>query len=212
MQGYQRRPCHSTPAPGGSDRYSLSMTAEPFCIRKAILIHEPINTDTSGFAPSTPPPLFRCLFCFFFFLSCALGEKNSSKVLVLITGSALCQAWWQKQWRVSGKRYIDAGVLSWQAPSVAANQAVLRPPAERMASALCCWDNQTTPPPPSWRLPLLNGLNIDHSNPENGVIIFSMCHYRSLSCFFYAVEGHLWQIYISVISHSERPAGLLFLH
>lgn len=88
MQGYQRRPCHNTPAPGGSDRYSLSMTAGPFCIRKAILIHEPINTDTSGFASATPPPLFGRLFSFFFFFFsfCAPSEKNSSKVLVLIRG------------------------------------------------------------------------------------------------------------------------------
>ena len=62
MRGYQRRPCLCTPAPGGSDRYSLSMTAGPFCIRKAILIHEPINTHTSGFASAAPPPLFRSLF------------------------------------------------------------------------------------------------------------------------------------------------------
>ena len=82
MRGYQRRPCHSTPAPGGSDRYSLSMTAGPFCIRKAILIHEPINTDTSGVASATPPPLFGFLFSFFFFLF--LWEKQ--QVLVLIRG------------------------------------------------------------------------------------------------------------------------------
>lgn len=101
MQGYQWWPCHSTPDPGGRDRYSLSMTAWSFCIRKAILIHDPINTHTSSFV-SAPPPLFGCqfsVFCFF----CPLVEKNSSKVLVLISGSALCQAWWQKQWRVSGR-------------------------------------------------------------------------------------------------------------
>lgn len=51
---------------------------------------------------------------------------------------------------------------------------------------------------------MLSGLNIDHNNGENDVIIFSMCHYRGLCYLLSAVDGHLWQIYIGVISHSER--------
>lgn len=69
IQGYQLRPCRHTAAPGGSDRYSLSMTAGHFCTRKALLIHGPINTHTSRFTSASPPPLFRFLFtlflCFF---------------------------------------------------------------------------------------------------------------------------------------------------
>lgn len=98
MQGYQWWPCHSTPAPGGSDRYSLSMAAWSFCIRKAILIHDPINTRTHTRAVLSQLLLLylgaNSLFIYFF---------SSSKVLVLISGSALCQAWWQKQWRVAGR-------------------------------------------------------------------------------------------------------------
>lgn len=141
MRGYQRRPCHCTPAPGGSDRYSLSMTAGLFCIRKAILIHEPINTDTSGFASATPPPLFGCLFSvvFFFFLFVHSVRKTAVKF------SSLSED--QHCTRLDGRNNggsvgggasaTDAGGLPWRAPSVAANQAALRPPAERMASALC---------------------------------------------------------------------------
>lgn len=147
MRGYQRRPCHSSPAPGGSDRYSLSITAGPFCIRKAILIHEPINTDTSGFASATPPPpfgyLFSLFFSFFLFLFVQSLRENSSKVLVLIRGSALCQAWWQKQWRVSGEAVR-------QPPTPGSYHCVLHQwlPIRRLsghpALALCLWDNQRT--------------------------------------------------------------------
>lgn len=145
MRGYQRRPCHSSPAPGGSDRYSLSITAGPFCIRKAILIHEPINTDTSGFASATPPPPFGYLFSLFFFSFRAVIEKNSSKLVVLIRGSALCQAWWQKQRRVSGEAVR-------QPPMPGSYHGVLHQwlPIRRLsghpALALCLWDNQRTCP------------------------------------------------------------------
>lgn len=82
--GYQQRPCLCTPAPGGSDRYSLSVAARPFCIRKAILIHGPINTHTSGLTSAAPPRLFGCGFFFCIFSSsCPLRQKNSCKVLDL---------------------------------------------------------------------------------------------------------------------------------
>lgn len=60
-------------------------------------------------------------------------------------------------------------------------------------------------------LPLLNGLHIDHNNPENGVIIFSMCHYRSLGYLCRVVDGHLCQIYIRGINHKGRGGGVFSL-
>lgn len=145
MRGYQQRPCHCTPAPGGSDRYSTSMTAGPFCIRKAILIHEPINTDTSGFASATPP-LVGCLFSSVFFSFCLLSEKNTVKSVSLSVDQHCARLDGRNNGGSvgGGASATNARFLSWHAPSVAANQAALRPPAERMASALCFWDNQRT--------------------------------------------------------------------
>lgn len=142
MWGYQRRPCHCTPAPGGSDRYSLSMTAESFCIRKAILIHEPINTDTRGCVSATPPPLFGPRFFLF-----VQSERKTAVKFSSLSEDQRCARLDGRNNGGSaggGSSATDAGVLSWRPPSVAANQAALRPPAERMASALCLWDNQTT--------------------------------------------------------------------
>lgn len=44
---------------------------------------------------------------FFFSPIDAVLESDSSKVLVLIRGSAVCQVWWQKQCRVSTVRRIS---------------------------------------------------------------------------------------------------------
>lgn len=145
MWGYQLWPCHSTPAPGGSDRYSLCMTVGSFCISKAILIHDPVNTNTRGFA-SAPPPLFGCLFSsVIFFLFVHLVRKIAVK-LSFLSGNQHCARLdgRNNEGSVGGGASTDAEVLSWWASSVAANQAALRPPAERMASVLCFWDNQTT--------------------------------------------------------------------
>lgn len=43
----------------------------------------------------------------FFFPIDAVLESDSGKVLVLIRGSAVCQAWWQKQCRVSAVQRIS---------------------------------------------------------------------------------------------------------
>lgn len=133
MRGYQRRPCHSSPAPGGSDRYSLSITAGPFCIRKAILIHEPINTDTSAFclsysSPSIWVPLLPFLFLFFFLCSHSL-RKTAVKFLYLSEDQHCARLDGRNNGGSvgGGASATDAGVLSRRAPSVAANQAALGP-------------------------------------------------------------------------------------
>lgn len=106
MRGYQRRPCQRTPAPGGRDRYSLPMTARSFCVRKAILIHEPINRQKRFGLSYSSPSICVPLLLLFSPLFSAL-RKNSSEVLVVIRGSAHCQAWWQKQRRVTGRWCIS---------------------------------------------------------------------------------------------------------
>lgn len=134
--GYQQRPCLCTPAPGGSDRYSLSVAARPFCIRKAILIHGPINTHTSGLTSAAPPRLFGCGFFFCIFSSsCPLRQKNSCKVLVL----DLSVDQWCARLRgrnnegsLEGCISYESRVLSCRASSVAANHVTLRPNTERM--------------------------------------------------------------------------------
>ncbi len=123
-------------------------------------------------------------------------RKIAVKFSSLSEGSALCQSDGRNNGGSvgGGASATDAWALSRRAPSAAANHAALGPPKERMSSALCFWDNQTTHLLPSSMLPLLNGLNIDHNNPENWVIIFYMRHCRGLCCLSCVVEGHLWQI------------------
>lgn len=131
MQGYQRRPCRGTPAPGGSVRYSLSMTAGPFCIRKAILIHEPINTDTIGFASTTPPPPFGLFVSFFFF--CNHWGKAAVKLLYLSED--------QRCARLDGRNNggsMGGGAYHQWLP--------IRRLSGCPALALCLWDNQRTCP------------------------------------------------------------------
>lgn len=139
MQGYQLRPCRHAAAPGGSDRYSLRMTAVPFCTRKAILIHGPINTHTSSFTLAAPPPLFRFVFSLSFFFSlCCLGEKNSIGVVSYL----LIRTVPRLDGRDNGGSVegwplaTNAGVLSWCVSSVAANQRTLWPPTLKKGSLI----------------------------------------------------------------------------
>lgn len=127
-RGYQWRPCHCTSAPGGSDRYPPPMTAGSFCIRKAILIYEPINTHTGHFTSVAPPTLLGC----FFFLVCIvrLVTKAPVKFWSLSSGH-------RHSARLHEGSVGHRGVLSWRCLSLPANQTVLRPPAERMTRASC---------------------------------------------------------------------------
>lgn len=177
------------------------MTAGPFCIRKAILIHEPINADTRGSACAAPPLLFGCLFLRLCPPSNPSG-KNRCDVPVLIRGGGINTAPKLMAEIMEGQWEVALGP-----PMPASYRGALhqRLPIRLLwGQPLCFWDNQTTRRPRPACSICSNGLHIDHNNPENGVIIFSTCRYRGLCC---VVDGRLCQIYISVISHNGKISG-----
>lgn len=141
-------------------------------------------------------PSFSYIFC-----AITLGEKNSTEVVVIIR-SPLFQAWGGSigGWGISHRCW---GLVLVSSISGGSQPILLWTCVSEITVILAS---------PSWRHPLPDGLNINQYNPENEVLwwwnVFSKCHYIGAHCPSCVVDEHLWQVYISVISHSERTKHL----